>query len=145
MRYFLLTEYRNFAIKRYLILERRMPETEVLLFAEEDGSCPLLDWLDLLPSKVQDKCIVRVERLSKCGHELRRPEADLLRDGIYELRVAFRRVQHRMLYFFMGGQAIITHGCSKEGKVPPGEIDLAVDRRSRFAKNPLKYTWREKE
>jgi hypothetical protein len=24
------------------------------------------------------------------GHELRRPEADLLRDGIYELRVSFR-------------------------------------------------------
>ncbi|MGA2939919.1 MAG: hypothetical protein ABSF52_22880 [Syntrophobacteraceae bacterium] len=51
-----------------------MPETEVLFFAENDGSSPILEWLD-----------------------------------------RFR------------------------------EIDLAVDRKNRFAKNPLKHTWREKE
>ena len=56
-----------------------MPETDVLLFAEEDGSAPLLAWLDDLPAKVRDKCIVRIERLAQLGHELRRPEADLLR------------------------------------------------------------------
>jgi hypothetical protein len=39
-----------------------MPETEVLIFAEDDGSAPLLAWLDDLPAKVQDKCIVRIER-----------------------------------------------------------------------------------
>ena len=31
-----------------------MPETEVVLFAEADGSSPLIDWLDRLPSKVQN-------------------------------------------------------------------------------------------
>ena len=122
-----------------------MPETEVLFFAENDGNCPLLEWLDQLPPKVQDKCIVRIERLSERGHELRRPEADFLRDGIHELRVAFRSMQYRMLYFFMDEQAIISHGCSKESAVPPAEIDLAVDRKARFANNPLKHTWREKE
>ncbi len=61
-----------------------MPITEVIIFAEEDGSSPLIEWLDGLGSKVQDKCIVRVERLAEMGHELRRPEADFLRDGIYE-------------------------------------------------------------
>ena len=64
-----------------------MPETEVVFFAEADGSAPLLRWLDEQPAKIQDKCIVRVERLAAMGHELRRPEADLLRDGICELRV----------------------------------------------------------
>ena len=50
-----------------------MPVTTVVFFADEEGACPLLVWLDWLPSKVQDKCIVRIERLAELGHELRRP------------------------------------------------------------------------
>ena len=38
-----------------------MPATTVVLFVGEDGICPLLVWLDLLPTKAQDKCIVRDE------------------------------------------------------------------------------------
>ncbi len=46
-----------------------MPETEVVIFAEEDGSCPLLEWMDTLPPKALDKCIVKIERLKEMGHE----------------------------------------------------------------------------
>jgi phage-related protein len=120
-----------------------MPETEVLIFAEDDGSAPLLAWLDGLPSKVQDKCVVRIERLGEMGHELRRPEADMLRDGIHELRASFRRVQYRMLYFFHGQQAVISHGLIKEKEVPPHEIDLAIDRRRRFEEDPDRHTYGE--
>jgi len=67
---------------------------------DDDGAAPLLDWLDVLPQKVQDKCIVRIERLSEQGHELRRPEADYLRDSIHELRIRHLRVNYRILYFF---------------------------------------------
>ena len=60
------------------------------------------------------------------GHELRRPEADFLRDGIYELRVSLRAVQHRVLYFFHGAMAaVVSDGLVKE-RVPPKEIDRAV-------------------
>jgi phage-related protein len=120
-----------------------MPETEVVFFAENDGGCPFLDWLDTLPERVQDKCIVRIERLRELGHQLRRPEADYLRDGIYELRISCRRVQYRPLYFFAGDQAVLSHGCQKEAVTPPKEIDLAVERKSRHEKNPLKHTWGE--
>jgi phage-related protein len=82
------------------------------------GGCPtvpVLDWLDRLPAKVQDKCRVRIERLRDLGHELRRPEADYLRDGIYELRVGFRGMNYRMLYFFHGKvAAVLAHGLVKE-------------------------------
>ncbi len=44
-----------------------MPATEVVLFAEEDGVCPLLEWMDTLPPKAQDKCIVKIERLARRG------------------------------------------------------------------------------
>jgi hypothetical protein len=50
-----------------------MPRTEVVVFAAEDGSAPLLAWMDNLQVKVRDKCIVRIERLAELGHELRRP------------------------------------------------------------------------
>ena len=66
--------------------------------------------------KVQDKRIVRSERLREMGHELRRPEADFLRDGIHELRLSFQMVQYRMLYFFFQGRAVVTHGLTKGGK-----------------------------
>jgi hypothetical protein len=106
-----------------------MPKTEVIIFAEEDGSSLLLEWLDRIPSKAQDKCIVKIERLGELGHELRRPEADYLRDGIHELRVSFRSINYRILYFFHGRQAILSHGLTKESEVPPGEIDFAIDRK----------------
>ncbi|PIU52392.1 MAG: hypothetical protein COS90_11660 [Deltaproteobacteria bacterium CG07_land_8_20_14_0_80_60_11] len=106
-----------------------MPETEVIMFQENDGTVPLMKWLDKLPEKVQDKCLVKIQRLEEQGYELRRPEADSLRDGIHELRVAFRGMQYRMLYFFHGQQAIISHGLKKASVVPSPQIDLATERR----------------
>jgi len=117
-----------------------MPGTDVLIFAEDDGTAPLLGWLDTLSAKAQDKCIVRIERLQEFGHELRRPEADLLRDGIYELRMRLQSVNYRMLYFFHDKRAVISHGLTKEKEVPEREIELALKRKHRFASDPDKHT-----
>jgi hypothetical protein len=52
-----------------------------------------------------------LERLREMGHELRRPEADFLRDGVYELRVSLQGVHHRILYFFhVTIAAVVSHG-----------------------------------
>ncbi len=120
-----------------------MPETEVILFAEADGTCPLLQWLDRLPYKVQDKCIVKVERLAEIGHELRRPEADYLKDDIYELRASHQGIHYRMLYFFHGKTAVISHGLLKVKEVPQREIDLAIRRKSIYESDPENHTYRE--
>ena len=120
-----------------------MPETEVILLSEDDGSVPLLAWLDKLPAKAQDKCIIKIERLAAIGHELRRPEADFLRDGIYELRVSLQGIHYRLLYFFQGSGAVISHGLIKTSQVPPKEIDLALERKTRFGKNSVKHTHQE--
>ncbi len=67
-----------------------MAQTEVFFFREpKNDLVPLLEWLDELPLKVQAKCIERIDRLGELGHELRRPEADFLQDGIYELRASY--------------------------------------------------------
>ena len=121
-----------------------MFKTRVALYREEDGSCPFIEWFDKLPAKVQDKCYLRLERLREMGHELRRPEADFLRDGIYELRVSLQGRQYRMLYFFHGSiAAVVSHGLIKERDVPPQEIDRAVQRKSRFLKNPAAHIFEE--
>ena len=121
-----------------------MPQTRVVLYSEEDGSCPFLDWFNELPAKVQDKCYLRLERLREMGHELRRPEADFLRDGIYELRISQQGIHHRILYFFHGAiAAVISHGLVKERAVPPNEINRAVERKKRFVANPPRHTYEE--
>ena len=98
-----------------------MPATEVVFFQEEDGSVPILAWLTDLPQKARLKCLAKLARLEELGHELRRPEADLLRDGIYELRVRLGSVNYRMLYFFHGRvAAVVSHGLTKEKAVPRG-------------------------
>jgi len=76
-----------------------MPLTPVF-YRDDDGSVPVLDWLRSLPAKAQDKCRVRLERLHEWGHELRRPEADYLRDGIHELRVRLGAVNYRCFTSF---------------------------------------------
>ena len=121
-----------------------MPRTNVVLYRELDGSCPFLAWFEELPAKVQDKCYLRLERLREMGHELRRPEADYLRDGIYELRVSLRGVHHRILYFFHGSiAAVVSHSLVKEQTVPPKEIQRAIERKERFEANPVRHTYQE--
>ncbi len=85
----------------------------------------------------------RADRTTELGHELRRPEADLLRDGIHELRVRQGRVNFRMLYFFHGGNAVISHGLTKEDAVPDVEIDRALRRKAQFENDPKKHTYQE--
>lgn len=68
-------------------------------------------------------------RLEAFGYELRRPFADVLRDGIHELRFRIGTVQYRVLYSFHGQNAVVlSHGLTKESKVPDRDIDLAVGR-----------------
>lgn len=120
-----------------------MPEIEVVLFQEEDGTVPLLSWMDGLVPKLQDKLLARIELLRDKGHELRRPHADILRDGIHELRIKYFKENYRILYFFHGKRAVLSHGLTKEGKVPDDEIDLAMKRKLAVEKDPERHIYRE--
>ena len=98
---------------------------------------PVVPWLDSIPQKAADKCIARLRRLAAMGYELRRPEADLLRDGIYELRVGFQGIHYRMLYFFHRNlTVVVSQGLVKQRAVPPIEIERAIQRKSFFSAAP---------
>src|SRR3990167_8682256 len=110
-----------------------MPKVRVIFFADRSG-CPVLKWLDDIPKKAYAKALVRIELLAELGHELRRPEADFLRDGIYELRWRFQSVNYRILYFYHGREVVVlSSGLTKETAVPSDEISLALRRKRTYA------------
>ena len=125
-----------------------MPITQVIYFQNRDGKAPVRDWLSEL--KAQDveafaKCVARIGLLQASGHELRRPIADILTEGIYELRASKGRVNYRILYFFHGRNvAILANACTKEGEVPTVEIATALERKIAFLADPEKHTYSEK-
>jgi hypothetical protein len=61
----------------------------------------------------------------------------------HELRVRFQRVNYRILYFFHDQKAVLSHGLVKEQDVPPGDIDLAIRRRTKYQNDPKKHTYSE--
>jgi phage-related protein len=124
-----------------------MPQTIVITYLEDDGSIPIRDWLDDLQAGVRDRCLARLVLLEEYGHELRRPHAEYLEGtDLYELRLKYHRVNYRMLYFFHGQEAIVvSHGFTKEGKIPQQEINLATDRMNKFRAAPKRHTPPEEE
>ncbi|OQW40542.1 MAG: hypothetical protein A4C66_02340 [Nitrospira sp. HN-bin3] len=88
--------------------------------------------------------MIKIERLRALGHELRRPEADLLRQGNYELRIGREGMNYRILYFFHGRMAaILAHGLAKEREVPAKDIRAALERKRLFEQDPQTHTYRE--
>jgi len=122
----------------------KMPKTDIIIYQNEDGSVPLFEWFDGLFQKAAvDKCIVKIELLEEYGYDLRRPHCDLLEEGIYELRAKLKRVNYRILYFFEGKNAVIvSHGCTKEKKVPKSEINKAIRHRNNYIQNPRAHIYK---
>lgn len=127
-----------------------MPETRIVFFQDEDGKVPVVSWLNTL--RQQDRkgyanCIARIQQLAESGYELRRPAADFLRNGVYELRAKHVRVQYRILYFFHGQNVVVlAHSIVKEeDRVPDIDIERAIAQRELFTTNPETYTYLEPE
>ena len=121
-----------------------MPATEIRLFRDDDGSTPLIEWLAGIEKrnrKTYEKCRSYLQRLAESGSELRRPTADYLRDGVYELRINHLGVNYRVLYGFVGKNIVlVSHGITKEKQVPAKEIELAVKRLEKYRQNPTKHS-----
>lgn len=121
-----------------------MPQTEILLFRKADEEIPLLGWLAALQRrepKAWRKCLAAILLLESEGFKLRRPQAEHLGDGIYELRVKLKSINYRMLYFFHGQNvAVLAQGFTKEDKVPVTEINYASEARKLVESDPKRYT-----
>ena len=126
-----------------------MPTTSILFYQESEGDIPVLEWLQELKRRNMKgflNCAARIDRLASYGNELRRPLADYLRDGIYELRAKHRNVQYRIFYSFEGQNVVVlSHAMVKKtSAVPKKDIDLAIKRKKKFERDPKQHTYVEK-
>lgn len=125
-----------------------MPTTSILFYQENADDVPVLEWLQELKRKNMKgflSCAARIDRLATYGHELRRPVADYLRDGIYELRAKHRNVQYRIFYYFEGQNVVVlSHAIVKKtSAVPKKDINLAIKRKEKFERDPKQHTYVE--
>jgi len=120
-----------------------LPITRVVFYQDAGRRAPVREWLRELRRKDargHEKCVARIERLAELGHELRRPEADTVRDGIHELRARRGTVNYRILYFFHGlNLAVLAHALTKEDAVPRADLERALRCKRRVAEDPATH------
>ena len=115
----------------------------VLYYETPEGTCSIRDFIDSRKVREQAKTLALISYLQDQGPALLRPYADLLEDGIHELRIKLSGDQFRVLYFFCYRRFIVlTHPFMKTtAKVPRAEIQRAMkcqaDFLSRFKKSDL--------
>lgn len=103
----------------------------VLYYQTGDGHCEVEKFIDSLSVRNQTKVFNWISALEEYGPHLPRPFADLVEDGIHELRLKLSGNQYRMLYFFCYGDYIIlSHAFRKSvDKIPAAEIHKAQKNR----------------
>ena len=98
-----------------------MPKKWSVLFCDPFMKlCPVSDFLDSCSSEHQVKVLHFLELLEEMGPTLPRPYADLLEDGIHELRVSLSGDPMRLLYFFCFETYIVVYRALRKNssKVP---------------------------
>ena len=107
---------------------------EIEFYESASGDCPTREFLGSLHKKDELPYITHaIDRLREFGNQLRRPHADYLEDGIYELRIPVKRKQFRLLYFyFYQGTIVISHGLRKEAKLKTSDIEKAKQNKADY-------------
>jgi phage-related protein len=113
---------------------------DIEFFSESGGVCEVGDWIMKLKISQRDKVIAWIDKLQEMGPLLPRPYADLLRDGIHELRIKIPSSQIRILYFFVfEDRIVLTHPFYKNAaKVSEKEIKKAIPIREEYIKRSEK-------
>ena len=73
----------------------------IIYYSDKDGLSPVQEYIDHLSPGEQAKILSFIGLLAEKGSNLHRPYADLLKDGIHELRIKLTGTQVRTLYFFV--------------------------------------------
>ena len=84
-------------------------------FREEDGTLPVLQWLNGLPEGIRGKVIARIDLLKKGGPTLDFPYTSQIEGKLREARLRMGKTRYRVLYFFDETRtAILLHGFTKQ-------------------------------
>jgi hypothetical protein len=99
----------------------------VLYYQTKSGKSPVFEMIEKRVVREKAKILNWISLLEQHGPNLTRPYADLLKDGIHELRIKLSGDQIRILYFFCyRNYIILTNSFTKNtDKVPEEEIKKA--------------------
>jgi len=99
----------------------------VYYFEDQDGHKPVKEFIHSLTLKEQAKVYSYITELKRQGNNLRRPMADYLKDGIYELRPKDNRIFY---FFYLRDKAVLVHVIKKHvKKVPDNDLRLSIKRK----------------
>lgn len=99
----------------------------IYYFVDKNGDRPVKEFIDSLTIKEQAKVYAYINELKRQGNNLRRPMADYLRDGIYELRPKNNRIFY---FFYLRENAILVHAIKKKTeKIPESDLRLCIKRK----------------
>jgi len=102
----------------------------VYYFIDEDGRSPVKEFIGSLTEIEQARVYAYISELKNRGHIMRRPMADYLRDGIYELRPRDNRIFY---FFYMRDRAVLVHAITKHvKKIPEADLNLCIKRKARI-------------
>ena len=111
---------------------------KVLYYSENEKEASEIElFIESKDERNQAKILAWLEKLEELGPNLPRPYADILTDGIHELRIKLSGNQIRILYFFCFKNFIILTNqfVKNTDKVPKNEINKAKKRRDNFLKS----------
>ena len=99
----------------------------ISFFVDERGECPVEGFILQLPVKERAKITAYLIELKNQGHNLRRPMADYLGEGIYELRPRDNRIFY---FFFLRETVVLLHAIRKKtDSVPSGDLEVCLKRK----------------
>jgi phage-related protein len=109
----------------------------MIFYRNASGKCPIEEFVEDLPSEDAKEVVATIAALRELGNKARRPLADYLEDGIYELRARRFKKQFRVLYTFAGSQTILllTGFVKKTKSVPAQRIKDAKTLRKDYFKH----------
>ena len=112
----------------------------VIYYEKPSGRRPVLEFIDGLETNAQAVILEHFDTLRIQGHNLRRPDADVVKGKIRELRTRFINNRFRTLYYFYHKDYIILlHAFQKKtSAVDPDDIELAEKRMKDFENRIMK-------
>jgi phage-related protein len=106
----------------------------IVYYTYPDGYCPIKEFIDSVKDSNKAKIFALLGYLGLMGPHLPRPYADIVSDGIHELRIKLSGSQIRILYFFyLEENIILTNTFTKNTvKIPKRELNKAKAIRSDY-------------
>jgi len=106
------------------------PKWSVVFYQDTRGRMPVDEWIRTLPNQDQTRIFKTIGLLADYGVQLTMPHARHLRGKLWELRIATRRQDYRVLYAaVIGQQFVLLHGFAKKTpKTPTRELEIAERR-----------------